>query len=38
MSWLLSFRRLALRYERTAARLSALLALACALICHRRLP
>jgi len=38
MSWLLSFRRLALRYDRTAATLSALLALACALICHRRLP
>lgn len=38
MSWLLGFRRLALRYDRTVATLSALLALACALICHRRLP
>jgi transposase len=38
MSWLLSFRRLALRYDRTQATLSALLTLACALICHRRLP
>jgi transposase len=38
MSGLLGFRRLALRYDRTVATLSALLALACALICHRRLP
>jgi hypothetical protein len=38
MSWLLSFRRLALRYDRTATTLSALLTLACTLICHRRLP
>jgi hypothetical protein len=38
MSWLLGFRRLALRDDRTVATLSALLALACALICHRRLP
>jgi IS5 family transposase len=38
MSWLLGFRRLALRYDRTVATLSALLALACAWICHRRLP
>jgi transposase len=38
MSWLLSFRPVALRYDRMAATLSALLSLACALICHRRLP
>ena len=38
MSWLLGFGRLAVRYDRTVATLSALLTLACALICHRRLP
>jgi hypothetical protein len=37
MSWLLNFRRLALRYDRTEATITALLSLACALICHRRL-
>jgi transposase len=37
ISWLLSFRRLALRYDRTADTVSALLTLAAALICHRRL-
>ena len=37
MSWLLNFRRLALRYDRTKATITALLSLACALICHRRL-
>jgi transposase len=38
MSWLLGFRRLALRHDRSEATVSALLSLACALICHRRLP
>ena len=38
MSWLLNFRRLAVRYDRTKDTVSALLSLACALICHRRLP
>jgi transposase len=37
MSWLLDFRRLALRYDRTESTVTALLSLACALICHRRL-
>ncbi|MFD1238284.1 transposase, partial [Pseudonocardia benzenivorans] len=37
MSWLLDFRRLALRYDRAEATITALLSLACALICHRRL-
>jgi transposase len=37
ISWLLSFRRLALRYDRTTDTLSALPSLAAALICHRRL-
>ena len=37
ISWLLSFRRLALRYDRSADTMRALLTLACALICHRRL-
>jgi hypothetical protein len=37
MSWLLNFRRLALRYDRTESTITALLSLACALICHRRL-
>ncbi len=38
LGWLLGFRRLALRYDRTVATLSALLALACAWIGHRRRP
>lgn len=38
MSWLLAFRRLALRYDRTAATITALTRLACTLICLRRLP
>jgi hypothetical protein len=38
MPWLLNFRRLAVRYDRTKDSVSALLSLACALICHRRLP
>jgi transposase len=38
MSWLLGLRRLALRYDRTEATVSALLTLACTLICRRRLP
>jgi transposase len=37
VSWLLAFRRLALRYDRTATTITALATLACALICHRRL-
>jgi hypothetical protein len=37
MAWLLGFRRLALRYDRTQTTLSPLLTLACALICHCRL-
>jgi transposase len=37
MSWLLDFRRLALRYDRSETTVCALLSLACALICHRRL-
>jgi hypothetical protein len=37
MSWLLDFRRLALCYDRTESTISALLSLAGALICHRRL-
>jgi transposase len=37
ISWLLAFRRLALRYDRTATTITALATLACALICHRRL-
>lgn len=37
MAWLLDFRRLALRYDRTETTVSALLSLACSLICHRRL-
>jgi transposase len=37
ISWLLAFRRLALRYDRTAATITALATLACALICYRRL-
>ncbi|WFG47319.1 IS5 family transposase [Pseudonocardia alni] len=38
MAWLLSFRRLGLRYERSRTSIEALLKLACALICLRRLP
>jgi transposase len=38
MSWLLAFRRLALRYDRTATTITALARLACTLICLRRLP
>jgi transposase len=38
MAWLLSYRRLALRYERSRTSIEALLTLACALICLRRLP
>jgi transposase len=38
VSWLLAFRRLALRYDRTAATITALARLACTLICLRRLP
>jgi hypothetical protein len=37
MSWLLDFRRLALRYDRAESTITALLSLACALICQRRL-
>ncbi len=37
VAWLLSFRRLALRYDRTATTVTALATLACTLICHRRL-
>jgi transposase len=37
ISWLLAFRRLTLRYDRTAVAITSLAILACALICHRRL-
>jgi transposase len=37
VSWLLAFRRLALRDDRTVRIVTALATLACALICHRRL-
>jgi transposase len=37
MAWLLGYRRLALRYDRSEQTITALLTLACALICHRRL-
>jgi hypothetical protein len=37
VSWLLAFRCLALRYDRTATTITALATIACALICHRRL-
>jgi transposase len=37
MSWLMRYRRLVRRYERTAAHFTAFVTLACALICHRRL-
>ena len=35
--WLLAYRRLALRYDRTATTITALTKLAAALICYRRL-
>jgi transposase len=38
ISWLLSYKRLALRYDRTAATINALARLAITLICARRLP
>jgi transposase len=37
MAWLLAYRRLALRYDRTATTITALAKLAMALICYRRL-
>ena len=37
MAWLFGYRRLTLRYDHSAATITALLAIACALICHRRL-
>jgi hypothetical protein len=38
VGWLLSYKRLALRYDRTATTISALARLAVTLICARRLP
>ncbi|MGY1762412.1 IS5 family transposase [Geodermatophilus sp. SYSU D00779] len=38
LGWLLSYKRLALRYDRTAATITALARLAAILICARRLP
>ena len=38
LGWLLSYKRLALRYDRTAATINALARLAVTLICARRLP
>lgn len=38
VAWLLSFRRLMVRYDRSATTITALTTLACTLICHRRLP
>jgi transposase len=38
IGWLLSYKRLALRYDRTAATITALARLAITLICARRLP
>ena len=38
LGWLLSYKRLALRYDRTAMTLTALAQLAAILICARRLP
>lgn len=38
LGWLLSYKRLALRYDRTAATITALARLAVTLICARRLP
>jgi transposase len=37
VAWLLGFRRLALRYDRSAKTITALATLACTVICHRRL-
>jgi transposase len=37
MAWLLHHRRLALRYDRSRQTITALLKIACTLICHRRL-
>jgi transposase len=38
ISWLLAFRRLALRYDRSAATITAVAILAIIVICARRLP
>ncbi len=38
LGWLLSFKRLALRYDRTATTITALACLAVTLVCARRLP
>jgi transposase len=38
IGWLLSYKRLALRYDRTATTITALARLAITLICARRLP
>ena len=38
ISWLLAFRRLAIRYDRSAATITALATLAITVICARRLP
>jgi transposase len=38
LGWLLSYKRLALRYDRTATTITALVRLAVLLICARRLP
>ena len=38
LGWLLSYKRLALRYDRTALTMTALARLAAVLICARRLP
>jgi transposase len=38
LGWLLSYRRRALRYDRSAATITALVRLAITLICARRLP
>ena len=38
LGWLLSYKRLALRYDRTTATITALARLAVTLICARRLP
>ena len=37
MAWLLGFRRLALRYDRTKLTITAPTTLACTMICYRRL-
>ena len=36
MAWLLNYRRLALRYDRTQQTITALLTIACTPICHRK--